>query len=132
MDKAEDTEFLFKKKNLSDTVDWVKLAWDSVRKSTIEKCFTSCTAQSELPQIFDDFRTEEQEVAELGRQANVEVSINSDKNIPTCNELDGNWEQDLYEKVTNKSEEDTIDNASDIDEEEVLKYHQYLLMNVCI
>jgi hypothetical protein len=75
----------------------------------IKECFTSCTAQSELPQIFDDFRTEEQEVAELGRQANVEVAINGDENIPTCDERDGNWEQDLYKTVTNKSEEDTID-----------------------
>jgi hypothetical protein len=63
-----------------------------------KKCFTSCTAQSELPQIFDDFRTEEQEVAELGRQANVEVAINGDENIPACDELDGNWEQDKKKK----------------------------------
>jgi hypothetical protein len=32
-------------------------------------------------------------------------------------QLDGNWEQDLYTTVLNKSEEDTIDTASDIDEE---------------
>jgi hypothetical protein len=117
MDEPEDTESLSKKINLSDAVNWVKLAWDSVRESTIKKCFTSCTAQSELPQISDDFRTEEQEVAELGRQANVEVAINSDKNIPTCDEPDGNWEQDLYKTVMNKSEENSIDTTSDIDEE---------------
>jgi hypothetical protein len=52
-----------------------------------KKSFTSCTAQSELPQIFDDFITEEQEVAELGRQANVEVAINGDQNIATCDNL---------------------------------------------
>jgi hypothetical protein len=57
------------------------------RKYDKKKCFTSCTAQSELPQIFDDLRTEEQEVAELGRQANVEVAINGDENIPTCDNL---------------------------------------------
>jgi hypothetical protein len=33
-------------------------------------------------------------------------------------QLDGNWEQDLYTTVLNTSEEDTIDTASDIDEEE--------------
>jgi hypothetical protein len=25
----------------------------------------------------------------------VEVAINGDENVPTCDELDGNWEQDL-------------------------------------
>jgi hypothetical protein len=86
-----------------------------------KKCFNSCTAQSELPQIFDDFITEEQEVAELGGQANVEVAIKGDENVPTCDELDGNWEQDLYKTVTNKSEEGTIDTASDTGEEERLE-----------
>jgi hypothetical protein len=98
----------------------VKLACDSVRESAIKKSFTSCTAQSELPQIFDDFRTEEQEVAELGRQANVEVTINGDENVPACDERDGNLEQDLYKTVTNKNE-DTIDTASDNGEEERLE-----------
>jgi hypothetical protein len=51
----------------------------------------------------------------------VEVAINGDENVPTCDELDGNWEQDLYKTVTNKSEEDAIDTASDIDEEERLE-----------
>jgi hypothetical protein len=77
--------------------------------------------QSELPQILDDFRTKEQEVAELGRQANVEVATNGDKNIPTCDKLDGNWEQNLYKMVMNKSEEDTIPTASDTDDEEHLE-----------
>jgi hypothetical protein len=121
MDEAKDTESLSKKINLSDAVDWVKLAWDSVRESTIKKCFTLCTAQSELPQIFDDFITEEQEVAELGRQANVEVAINGDQNVPTCDELDGNWEQDLYTTVTNKKRRRHYRHCYDIDEEERLE-----------
>jgi hypothetical protein len=61
----------------------------------------------------------------------VEVAINGDENIPTCDELDENRKQDLYTTVLNKSEEDTIDTASDM-KKKVLKYHQYQLMNVCI
>jgi hypothetical protein len=33
----------------------------------------------------------------------VEVAINGDENIPTRDELDGNWEQDLYKMVMKKT-----------------------------
>jgi hypothetical protein len=66
------------------------------------------------------------------KKANVECAVNGVGNVPTCEELDGNWEQDLYKTVTNKSEEDTIALLVILMKKNVLKYHQYQLMNVCI
>jgi hypothetical protein len=58
-------------------------------------------------------------------------AINCDENIPTCDELHGNWEQDLYKTITNKSEKDTIDTACDIHEEERLEVPP-VPMNECL
>lgn len=56
MDQTSTASELAKKISLADAVSWIRLAWDEVHETTIQKCFKKCGVNTgELQNLNSDF-----------------------------------------------------------------------------
>ena len=114
---------LLKGVNVLDAIYWLNRAWNAVESSTVVKCFNKC--------VFDTLKTgsDSVEVEEEDAEDNVPLSVlklskelfgcefselaELEKNIPTCDTNQINWDLPATELLNEREDCDSDDNDGD-------------------
>ena len=130
MDEAACASDLAKSVNILDAIMWLKSAWDSVKTTTIQKCFArcafdkaTCSDQEEETVIIDSTITAFVEACGVSLEVcgvSWEEYANFDHDLSTNRSIDEDWETAILEKAKSQSSsEDAFEkHAEEKDEEE--------------
>ena len=104
MDEAACVSDLAKSVNILDAIMWLKSAWDSVKPTTIQKCFARCgfnkatCSDQEEDTVIDSTITAFVETCGVSW----EKHANFDHDLSTNRSIDEDWETAILERVMSK------------------------------
>ena len=118
MNDASSASELAKKVNVLNAISWLKVAWDHVQPSTIQKCFSKCGFSDELMTNDENVEVDE-ELEDFARQhggVTWEEFSNFDSNLATTMTVEDNWEENLLASCC--TEDDRLSDSDEDDEDE--------------
>lgn len=123
MDDASSATGISKAVNILDAILWLKCAWDAVSSVTIQKCFSKCGFNVPLRSENDsddgddsqtDRPAEELESVIPGVEMNWNDYAQCDDQLPTCETIQDDWEENLIEKLRMDKQDDPEDEDEDV------------------
>ena len=122
--------------NVLVAIRWVALAWREVKSSTIVKCFKHAGVLNDGSNVHalseeDPFQDIDETITigslisttmGTGRDAcSAEEYVNGDNDLAVCVEFDDDiWEENFMDNLTQEGLPDTIEEESDVDEENLI------------
>ena len=122
MDEAACASDLAKSVNILYVIMWLKSAWDSVKLTTIQKCFARCGFNKATCSDQEEENVIDSNITALVETCGVswEEYANFDHDLSTNRTIDEDWEKAILEKAkAQSSSEDVLEkHAEEKDEEE--------------
>lgn len=122
MDEATCASQLAKSVNICDAILWLRLAWDTLKAETIQKCFAKCGVSCSMGTCEsspDDMARPDDGAQSILGNVTWEEFVTFDQDLATSATYDENWEEGLLARARGQPEEEEEEEEEEEDKQDI-------------